>query len=154
VKVAIGADHAGYELKEQVRRYLESHGHTALDMGTHSAESTDYPQYAFRVAESVRDGAAQSGVLVCDSGNGIAIAANKVDGIRATLCMNARHAEMARRHNDGNVLVLASSFIAPSDVVPTLDAWFATPFDGGRHARRIGQIAEYERAPLRHRDAD
>ena len=144
--VAIGADHAGFELKERVKHYLETHGHTVLDMGAHSAESTDYPPYAFRVAEAVRDEKAERGVLVCDSGNGIAIAANKVEGIRATICVDRKHAELARRHNDANVLVLGSAYIAPDDVDPTLDAWFKTPFDGGRHARRVGQITEYERA--------
>ena len=145
MNVAIGADHAGFELKERVKQYLESHRHTVLDMGTNSTESTDYPQYAFRVADAVRGGRAERGVLVCDSGNGIAIAANKVAGIRAAVCVNAEHAELARRHNDANVLVLGSAFIAPQDLAPTLDAWFQSPFDGGRHARRVGQITEYER---------
>lgn len=144
--VAIGADHAGFELKERVKRYLETHAHTVLDMGAHSTESTDYPPYAFRVAEAVRDGKAERGVLVCDSGNGIAIAANKVEGIRATICVNPEHAKLARRHNDSNVLVLGSAYIAPEDVAPTLEAWFESPFDGGRHARRVGQITEYERS--------
>src|SRR5689334_7960293 len=85
MKVAVGADHAGFELKERVKTYLEQQGHTVVDMGTHSTESTDYPPYAFRVAEAVRDGEVDRGVLVCDSGNGIAIAANKVEGIRAAL---------------------------------------------------------------------
>ncbi len=144
--VAIGADHAGFELKERVKQYLASRGHSVSDMGTESTESTDYPLYAFRVAEAVRDGKAERGVLVCDSGNGIAIAANKVEGIRAVICVNAKHAELSRRHNDANVLVLGSAFIAPGDVVPTLEAWFQSPFDGGRHARRVGQITEYERS--------
>ena len=88
MKIAIGADHAGFETKERVKRFLEAHGHEVLDMGTHSAESTDYPGYAFHVAEAVRDGAADRGILVCDSGNGIAIAANKVEGIRAAIAVN------------------------------------------------------------------
>ena len=145
MNVAIGADHAGFEMKERVKQYLESHGHVVQDVGTHSAESTDYPPFAFRVGEAVRDGKAERGVLLCDSGNGIAIAANKVGGIRATLCLNAKMAELARRHNDGNVLVLGAAFTAPTDLVPILDAWFTSPFDGGRHARRVGQITEYER---------
>src|SRR5262245_19851548 len=124
MRVAIGADHAGYTMKERVKEYLEAHGHVVTDVGTHSAESTDYPQYAFRVAEAVRDGAADRGVLLCDSGNGIAIAANKVEGIRATICIDARQAELARHHNDANVLVLPSSFIAPNDLEPTLETWF------------------------------
>ncbi len=146
MKIAVGADHAGFELKERIRTLLEARGHQVTDLGTASSESTDYPQYAFRVAEAVRDGAADRGVLVCDSGNGIAIAANKVEGIRATLCINAKHAELARRHNDSNILVLGSAYLAPADVEPTLDTWLAAPFDGGRHARRIGQITDYERA--------
>ena len=145
MKVVVGADHAGFELKERVKTYLSSHGHTVVDMGTDSKESTDYPLYAFKVAEAVRDGQADRGVLVCDSGNGIAIAANKVEGVRAAICVNAKHAELSRRHNDANVLVLAAAFIAPEDLVSTLEAWFASPFDGGRHERRVGQITEYER---------
>jgi len=145
MKVAVGADHAGYQLKERVKQYLEEHGHTVLDMGTHSTESTDYPQYAFRVAEAVRDGIADRGVLVCDSGNGIAIAANKVEGIRAALVIDPKHAEMSRRHNDANVMVLGSAILPEDQEVPTLDAWFSTPFEGGRHARRVAQILDYER---------
>jgi ribose 5-phosphate isomerase B len=146
MKIAIGADHAGYAMKERVKQILAAGGHGVEDMGTGSTESTDYPQYAFRVAEAVRDGRAERGVLVCDSGNGIAIAANKVEGIRATICINAKHAEMARRHNDSNVLVLGSAYMAEADLGPTVETWIETPFDGGRHARRIGQIADYERA--------
>jgi ribose 5-phosphate isomerase B len=145
MKVAVGADHAGFQLKERIKAYLEHRGDTVLDMGTHSAESTDYPQYAFQVAEAVRDGKADRGILVCDTGNGIAIAANKVEGIRAAIAINPKHAEMSRRHNDANVLVLASALLPPSEEIPTLDAWFAAPFDGGRHARRVGQIADYEK---------
>lgn len=145
MKVAVGADHNGFELKERVKQYLEKHGHTVLDMGTNSTESTDYPQYAFRVAEAVRDGVADRGVLVCDTGNGIAIAANKVEGIRAALVIDPRNAEMSRRHNDANVLVLGSAILPEAQEVPTLDAWFSTPFEGGRHARRIAQILDYER---------
>ena len=145
MKVAVGADHRGYELKERVKQYLEKHGHTVLDMGTNSTESTDYPQYAFRVAEAVRDGVADRGVLVCDSGNGIAIAANKVEGIRAALVFDPKHAEMSRRHNDANVMVLGSEILPEALEIPTLDAWFSAPFDGGRHARRVEQILDYER---------
>lgn len=145
MRVAIGADHAGYELKERVKRLLEARGHEVRDMGTGSTESTDYPVYAFQVAEAVRDSAVERGVLVCDSGNGIAIAANKVAGVRAAICATPRQAEMSRRHNDANVLVLGSAYIPAADVEPTVDAWLSSPFDGGRHARRIGLITEYER---------
>lgn len=149
MNVALGADHAGYLLKERLKRHLESAGHRVLDMGTDSTESTDYPQYAIRVAEAVRDGRAERGVLVCDSGNGIAIAANKVEGIRAALAVSPRHAELSRRHNDANVLVLGSMLLPESDEIPTIDAWLAAPFDGGRHARRVAQISEYERSHQR-----
>jgi ribose 5-phosphate isomerase B len=149
MKIAIGADHAGFALKERLRAYLEARGHEVLDMGTMSPESTDYPPYAFRVAESVRDRTSDRGVLVCDSGNGIAIAANKVDGIRAAIALNPEHAALARRHNDANVLVLGA-MILPRDLEePTLDAWLAAEFEGGRHARRVGQITDYERTHAR-----
>lgn len=144
MKVAIGADHAGFALKQRVGQYLKSKGYTVLDMGTDSAESTDYPQYAFKVAEAVRDGRADRGVLVCDSGNGIAIAANKVEGIRAAIAINPKHAELSRRHNDANVLVLGSMLTLESEEHALLDAWFSAPFDGGRHERRVGQITDYE----------
>lgn len=149
MKIAIGADHAGFELKERLKGYLAARGHEVLDMGTGSAESTDYPAYAFRVAEAVRDGAAAQGVLVCDSGNGIAIAANKVEGIRAAIAGNADQASLARRHNDANVLVLGAKYLPRETEEPTLDAWFAAAFEGGRHARRVGQITDYERTRVR-----
>lgn len=145
MNVAIGADHAGFEMKERVKEHLQSRGHIVQDFGTNSTESTDYPPYAFRVGEAVRDKKAERGVLLCDSGNGIAIAANKVDGIRATICLDVKMAELARRHNDGNVLVLGSAFTAPEALAAILDMWFTAPFDGGRHARRVAQITEYER---------
>lgn len=143
--IAIGADHAGFEQKERVKRILEARGHQVLDMGTDSTESTDYPAYAFKVAEAVRDGAAERGVLACDSGNGIAIAANKVESIRAAIAINRWQAEMARRHNDANVLVLASAVTPKDQEEAILDAWLNAPFDGGRHARRVAQIGAYER---------
>jgi ribose 5-phosphate isomerase B len=96
------------------------------------------------VAEAVRDGRADRGVLVCDSGNGIAIAANKVEGIRAAIAINPKHAELSRRHNDANVLVLGSMLTLESEEHALLDAWFSAPFDGGRHERRVGQITDYE----------
>jgi len=145
MKIAVGADHAGFETKERVKKILEARGHEVIDMGTNSKESTDYPAYAFRVAEAVRDGAAARGVLACDSGNGIAIAANKVEGIRAAIAVNRWQGEMARRHNDANVLVLASAVTPPHEEEAILGAWLDAPFDGGRHERRVGQISEYEK---------
>ena len=149
MKIAIGADHAGFELKERLKRYLESRGHEVLDMGTTSLESTDYPQYAFHVAEAVRDGGAERGILVCDSGNGIAIAANKVEGVRAAIAVNPEHAALSRKHNDANVLVLGAKILPREIEESTVDAWLAAEFEGGRHARRVGQITDYERAHQR-----
>jgi len=145
MKISVGADHAGFEMKERVIEYLKRGGHEVEDVGTYSTESTDYPIYAFKVAEAVRDGRVERGILLCDSGNGIAIAANKVEKIRAAICINVTMAELSRRHNDANVLVLAAGFTAPDALGPLLDTWLATGFDGGRHARRIGQITDYER---------
>ena len=118
-------------------------------MGTTSAESTDYPQYAFHVAEAVRDGEADRGILVCDSGNGIAIAANKVEGVRAAIAINAEHASLSRKHNDANVLVLGAKILPREIEESTVDAWLTAEFEGGRHARRVGQITDYERAHQR-----
>lgn len=146
MKIAIGADHAGYEQKERLKALLTARGHTVLDLGTASTESTDYPLYAFPVAEAVRDGRAERGILLCDSGNGIAIAANKVEGIRAAIAVSPWQAEMSRRHNDANILVLGSALTSAGEEAPILDAWLTAPFDGGRHARRVGQISEYEKA--------
>jgi len=145
MKISIGADHAGFEMKGRVKEYLESRGHDVVDVGTYSAESADYPPYAFKVAEAVRDGKVERGILLCDSGNGIAIAANKVGGIRATICLDVKMSELSRRHNDSNILVLASGFTPPETLVPVLDAWLTSTFDGGRHARRVAEILEYER---------
>jgi len=147
MKVAIGADHAGFALKERVGQYLKSKGYTVLDMGTDSAESTDYPQYAFKVAEAVRDGRADRGVLVCDSGNGIAIAANKVEGIRAAIAINPKHAELSRRHNDANVLSMGGRIVAFGLADEILALWLDTKFEGGRHQRRIDQISAAEKRP-------
>jgi len=145
MKISIGADHAGFEMKQRVIQILQHLGHEVRDVGTESTESVDYPPYAFRVAEAVRDHVVDRGILLCDSGNGIAIAANKVEKIRATICINVTMAELARRHNDSNVLVLAAKFTEPAALQPIVETWLTTGFDGGRHERRIGQITEYER---------
>jgi ribose 5-phosphate isomerase B len=150
MKIALGADHAGYALKERLKGYLTARGHEVLDLGTTSAESTDYPPYAFRVAETVRDGGADRGILVCDSGNGIAIAANKVEGARAAIAVNPEHAALSRRHNDANILVLGALILARDAEEATLDAWLTSEFEGGRHARRVGEILDYERSHQRH----
>ncbi len=148
-RIIVGADHRGVELKARIVPWLREQGYQVEDIGTDSTESVDYPPLAFQVGEAVGSGRADRGILICHSGNGIAIAANKVKGVRAAICMNPEHAEMSRRHNDANVLVLGQDYIQPASERAILTAWLEGPFDGGRHARRVGQIAEYEAQHVR-----
>ncbi len=140
MRVSIGSDHAGFALKEQVKRYLTDAGHDVTDVGTHAEESVDYPDFARAVGEAVASGAAERGVLVCGSGLGMAIAANKVPGVRAVQVMDAEMAEMARRHNDANVVTLAGRYIGPARAESIVDVFLGTEFEGGRHARRVDKI--------------
>jgi ribose 5-phosphate isomerase B len=146
MKIAIGADHAGYELKEKVKRWLVQHGIDVDDRGTHSAESVDYPDYARAVAEEVSHKEADFGVLVCGSGIGMAITANKVAGVRAANVSSEHEAELSRAHNDANVLTLGARLMDERNAFQILDAWLSTPFAGGRHQRRVDKISEIERA--------
>ena len=143
-RIVVGADHRGYELKGELVPWLRAQGYEVEDIGTQSTEPVDYPLFAFKVGEAVASGRFDRGILLCHSGNGIAIAANKVRGVRAALCLNVEHAEMARRHNDANVLVLGQDYIQPGAEKALVTTWLETPFDGGRHARRVDQIREYE----------
>lgn len=147
MRIAIGSDHAGFELKERVRRELESLGHEVTDVGTDGPGSVDYPDFAIPVAERVAAGEAERGVVVCATGIGASIAANKVVGARAALVTSAEAARLTRQDNDSNVLALAGRFGAPAgDQLAWLRVWLETPFAGGRHARRVGKIGAYERA--------
>jgi len=143
--IALGADHAGYELKEALKGWLINHSFQVLDLGTHSTESVDYPDYAALVGESVADHKVECGLLVCGTGIGMAIAANKVPGIRAALCGDLYTARMSREHNDANVLVLGGRLMGADMAVDILQAWLETDFAGGRHARRVEKIADIER---------
>lgn len=143
--IALGADHAGYELKEALKGWLINHGFHVLDLGTHSTESVDYPDYAALVAESVADQKVERGLLVCGTGIGMAMAANKVPGVRAALCGDLYTARMSREHNDANVLVLAGRLMGADMATDILQAWLETNFAGGRHARRVEKIADIER---------
>jgi ribose 5-phosphate isomerase B len=143
--VAIGADHAGFPLKETVRAWLLARGLPVLDMGTHSTASVDYPDYAALVANAVVAGNASRGVLVCGTGIGMAIAANKIGGIRAAQCSDVESARMSRQHNDTNVLALGARTTAPELALSILEVWLEAAFDGGRHVRRIEKIAGIER---------
>jgi ribose 5-phosphate isomerase B len=145
MRIAVGSDHAGFELKERVRASLEGAGHEVVDVGTDSEESTDYPRHAAEAARMVGDGSAERAVLVCGSGVGVSIVANKVDGVRAVNAHDAEEAEMSRRHNDANVLALAGRRLSAGDAEPIVERFLATEFEGGRHERRVEQIAAVER---------
>jgi ribose 5-phosphate isomerase B len=145
MRIAVGSDHAGYALKEHVRPVLEAAGHEVTDVGTDSAESTDYPRYAAEAARMVAEGDADRAVLACGSGVGVSIVANKVDGVRAVNAHDVEEAEMSRRHNDANVLALAGRRLEEGDVQDIVERFLDTEFEGGRHERRVGQITAVER---------
>lgn len=144
MKIAVGSDHRGFATKEQIRALLEGLGHEVADFGAHSTESCDYPDISFQVAEQVSDGVVQRGILICGSGIGMSIAANKVEGVRAALCYDAFSAEMSRRHNDANVLCIGADRVSDVMIADMVRAWVGTEFEGGRHGRRIEKIAAYE----------
>ncbi len=145
MKVALGSDHAGFEIKQAVGRYLTGHGIEVEDVGTFSTESVDYPDFAERVGLAVRQGRVDRGVLVCGTGIGVCIAANKVNGIRAAAPWDAETASLSRRHNDANVLCLSGRHMAEPLALEILQIWLDTPFEGGRHQRRIDKITRLER---------
>jgi len=145
MRIVVGSDHAGYQLKQRVTPILERAGHEVVDVGTNSEESTDYPRFAAEAARLVAQGEAERAVLVCGSGVGVSIVANKVDGVRAVNAHDAEEAEMSRRHNDANVLALAGRGLGAEDAGAIVERFLATEFEGGRHERRVAQIASVER---------
>lgn len=159
MRIAIGADHAGYTLKEALVAYMRERGIEVIDFGTHGPDSADYPDYARMVAEAVARRGADFGVLICGTGIGMSIAANKVPGIRAAAVSDVYSARMSRAHNDANILCLGGRVVGPGLAIEILEAWLRTPFEGGRHARRLEKIrqleiaceASYEWAALRER---
>lgn len=140
MKIAIGSDHAGYNYKEAIKDYLLSRGHEVRDFGTHSEDSVDYPLYIRPVAEAVARGEVDRGIVLGGSGNGEAMVANRVPGVRCALCWNVETAELARRHNDANALSLGERMISLETALQIVETWLAAPFDGGRHLRRIRMI--------------
>ncbi|MDE7125798.1 MAG: ribose 5-phosphate isomerase B [Muribaculaceae bacterium] len=140
-KVALCSDHAGYGLKSIIEGYLESQGVGYEDFGAFSEDSCDYPDFAHPAAEAVESGTCYPGIAMCGTGNGIAMTLNKHQGIRAALCWSVEIARLAREHNDANVLVLPARFIDPADAISIIDTFLSTPFEGGRHQRRIDKIA-------------
>jgi ribose 5-phosphate isomerase B len=141
VKIAIAADHAGYQYKDRLAAELRGHGHTVLDFGTDGPEAVDYPDYGFAVGQAVAGGAADRGIVVCGSSIGIAIAANKVPGIRCAVAVEPLATELARRHNDANVLALAERLTGWEMIERLVSVFLETPFEGGRHQHRVAKLA-------------
>ncbi len=140
MRIAIGSDHAGYRYKEAIRGHLAAAGHEVVDFGTHSDEAVDYPLVIRPTAEAVERGECERGIVLGGSGNGEAIVANRVRGVRCALCWSVESAELGRRHNDANVISIGARMVSEELALAIVDAWLATPFAGGRHARRIAQI--------------
>ena len=148
-RVAIGADHGGFALKARLIPLLQAKDYEVADLGTHSSAPCDYPTIGYKVAQGVGQKRFDRGVLLCKSGIGIAIVANKVPGVRAAVCGDAFDAQRSRQHNDANILVLGAEKLKPAQAQRILDAWFATPFErGGRHERRVKQIGTIEKSIL------
>jgi ribose 5-phosphate isomerase B len=144
MKVAIAADHGGYSLKEEIRELLNELGHEAYDFGTNSMESVDYPDYALPVAEGVADGHFDRGILICGTGLGMSIAANKVPGVRAVVVHDTFSAKATRQHNNSNVLAIGGRVIGAGLAQEIVTVWLQTEFEGGRHSDRINKISEIE----------
>lgn len=142
--IAIGCDHGGFALKQEIIQYLEEKQIPYQDFGTYSEESCDYPEYAEKVARSITSGEAEKGILICGTGIGISIAANKIRGIRAALCHDYFSAKYTRLHNDANIIAMGGRVIGPGLAVELVDVFLHTEFEGGRHARRVEKIMALE----------
>lgn len=145
MRISLGCDHAGYPLKEELKSFLLGEGHEVLDLGTDSTDPVDYPDFCAAAARAVADGRADRGIVLGATGEGEAMVANKVRGIRAAVCNDLFTARMSRAHNDANVLALGARVVAAALATEIVRVWMVTPFDGGRHLRRIERMAEIER---------
>ncbi len=145
MKISLGSDHRGYKYKEQIKGYLNARGIETEDFGCSSEQSADYPDHGIKAAEAVASGKVESGIIICGSGNGMMIAANKVEGIRAGFAINEEMSELARAHNNANVLVLSEMYTPEAKIQAIVDAFLNTKFEGGRHARRVDKISDYEK---------
>ncbi|MCI2105578.1 MAG: ribose 5-phosphate isomerase B [Intestinimonas sp.] len=143
--IALGSDHGGFELKQHVKQYLDSHGLEYQDFGCFSTESCDYPVFAKAAAEAVASGKCEQGIVICTTGIGISIAANKVKDIRCALCGDPFSAEMCRRHNNANMLAMGAGIVGPKLAERIVEVFLTTQFEGGRHARRVGLITDMEK---------
>ena len=140
MRIAVGSDHAGFHMKEDIATHLRELGHEVVDCGTHSTERVDYPDFGAAVGRSVVSGEADGGVCVCGSGIGIAIAANKIRGVRAATVHDMTSARLSRQHNDANVICLGERFLGPTVAIDAVDAWLGAEFEGGRHAGRVAKL--------------
>ena len=143
MKIAVASDHGGYFLKEVVAGYLMAIGHEVIDLGTNSEASVDYPEYGHKCAEAVANGDAERGIVVCGTGIGISIAANKVKGIRCGLCTSVEMAKLTRQHNDANMLAMGGRILSNEDAIAIVNAFLETEFEGGRHQRRVDLLNSY-----------
>ena len=146
--IAIACDHGGYALKEQVKAHLAELGYAVKDFGTDSLDSCDYPDFAAAAARAVAAGACEKGIVICTTGIGVSIVANKVDGVRCALCGDLLSAEMTRRHNDTNMLAMGAGIIGGNLALAIVDKWLTTEFEGGRHQRRVDKITAVEQGNL------
>ena len=145
MRIALGSDHRGYTVKQRLAAALEKQGHAIKDVGVATGDgAADYPDFAIPVSEAVGKGDVERGILICGTGFGMCIAANKVNGVRAVTCRDAIEAEMSRRHNDANVLCLSADFLGQDVIDRMVQIWLTTDFEGGRHQRRVEKIARYE----------
>jgi len=144
MKISVASDHAGYEVKEAIKEHLIAAGHEVIDYGTDSTESTDYPDHATPAASAVARGEAERGILVCGSGQGMVMTANKVRGVRAALAWELEIAKLSRQHNDANVLALPGRFVGVEQALEIVDAWLETEFEGGRHIPRVNKMMRAE----------
>ncbi len=145
MKIGIGNDHAGLGLKEEIMRYLKDNNFDIVDYGTNGTESVDYPDYGLKVAQAVAEGECERGIVICGTGIGISVSANKVPGIRAALCTNCFMARMSREHNDANILALGERVVGAGLALEIIDVWLKTEFAGGRHQTRVEKIAGIEK---------
>ncbi len=143
-KIAFACDHRGFEVKKKILDFLKEKGYDIQDIGTNSDASVDYPDFMFQAAGSVSKGVCEKAIGVCYTGIGSSIAANKVKGVRASLVHSAEEARLTRAHNDSNMLILGAGFLSGDQIIPIIETWLETPFEGGRHAGRVDQIRSYE----------
>ena len=149
-KIIIGSDHAGFRLKEKLKPYLKRKGLKIKDIGAYSTQSCDYPLIAYELAKNISQGIYRTGILICSSGIGNSIVANKLSNVRAALCYNVQAARLSRQHNDSNVLVLGAAFVNQNKAKRIISAWLNAPFLKGRHRRRLNQLRRIEKRICRH----